>query len=324
MGRKRTTNHDLPPRMHRKGDAYYHVTSSVPRKWTCLGSSLPQAKLRWAELEMAGSDERTFEAMADRYINECISDKSASWQRDSKNRSSTLVKVFGKMNIAEIKPHHVAEYLDKHPSKASANQHIVLMGVMYQMAMRWGWTDFNPTKGVRKNSLKVRDRYITDDEYMAIRSNSPDWMQAMMDLSYLTGMRISDILKLRLADIQTDGLYVQQKKTGKKQVFEITPDLQSVIDFARSIEKPVQSLLLFSGRAGRPIGYYAVQYQWDKACELAHVKDAHFHDLRAKSGTDAKRNGIDYQALLGHTKRDMSDRYVKAREADRVIPNKKL
>ena len=32
-------------------------------------------------------------------------------------------------------------------------------------------------------------------------------------------------LERRLGDIQPDGLYVQQKKTGKKQVFEITPDM---------------------------------------------------------------------------------------------------
>lgn len=324
MGRKRTTNHDLPPRMHRKGESYYHVTSNTPRKWTCLGSSLPQAKLKWAKLEMVGSDERNFESLAERYMAECMSGKSGSWQRDSKNRANVLVSVFGQMQLTEIKPHHVAEFLDKHPSKASANQHIVLMGVMYQMGMRWGWVDFNPTKVVRKNSLEQRDRYITDAEYMAIRSNAEPWLQAMMDLSYLTGMRISDILKLRLADIQPDGLYVQQKKTGKKQVFEITPDLQSVIEFAKKVEKPIPSLLLFSGRAGRPIGYDAVQYQWNKACEAANVTGAHFHDLRAKSGTDAKRNGIDYQALLGHTKRDMSDRYVKARDVDRVTPNRKL
>lgn len=148
MGRKRTANHDLPPRMHRKGEAYYHVTSTTPRKWTCLGSSLPQAKLKWAELEMAGSDERNFEALADRYMAECMADKSESWQRDSRNRAAVLVKVFGQMHLTEIKPHHAAEFLDRHPSKASANQHIVLMGVMYQMGMRWGWVDANPTKEV--------------------------------------------------------------------------------------------------------------------------------------------------------------------------------
>ena len=273
---------------------------------------------------MVGSDERNFESLAERYLTDCISDKSIAWQRDSKHRASILVKVFGKMLITEIKSHHVAEYLDKYPSKASANQHIVLMSVMYEKALRWGWAEINPTKGIRRNSIAQRDRYITDDEYMAIRGHAVPWLKAMMDLSYLTGMRCSDILKLRLADITPDGLYVQQKKTGKKQVFEITPDLQSVIDFARSIDKPVQSLLLFSGRAGKPIGYSALNYSWDKACALANVKDAHFHDLRAKSGTDAKRNGIDYQALLGHTKRDMSDRYVKSREVDRVTPNRKL
>jgi hypothetical protein len=111
--------------MHRKGEAYYHVTSTTPRKWTCLGSSLPQAKLKWAELEMAGSDERNFEALADRYMAECMADKSESWQRDSRNRAAVLVKVFGRMHLTEIKPHHVAEFLDRHPSKASANQHRV-------------------------------------------------------------------------------------------------------------------------------------------------------------------------------------------------------
>ena len=105
MGRKRTANHDLPPRMHRKGEAYYHVTSTTPRKWTCLGSSLPQAKLKWAELGMAGSDERNFEALADRYMAECMADKSDSWQRDSRNRAAVLVKRLFLCFLALSQPH---------------------------------------------------------------------------------------------------------------------------------------------------------------------------------------------------------------------------
>ena len=73
---------------------------------------------------MAGSDERNFEALSDRYMAECMADKSESWQRDSRNRAAVLVKVFGQMHLTEIKPHHAAEFLDRHPSKASANQHI--------------------------------------------------------------------------------------------------------------------------------------------------------------------------------------------------------
>jgi hypothetical protein len=37
MGRRRTVNLGLPPSLHMKGERYYHVTSTTPRKWTPLG-----------------------------------------------------------------------------------------------------------------------------------------------------------------------------------------------------------------------------------------------------------------------------------------------
>ena len=37
--------------MAQKGQAYYYVTNSTPRKWIPLGNDLHQARLKWAELE---------------------------------------------------------------------------------------------------------------------------------------------------------------------------------------------------------------------------------------------------------------------------------
>ena len=45
MGHRRTSNHDLPPSLHMKGERYHHVTSIVPRKWTPLGNNRPRALL---------------------------------------------------------------------------------------------------------------------------------------------------------------------------------------------------------------------------------------------------------------------------------------
>lgn len=36
-------------------------------------------------------------------------------------------------------------------------------------------------------------------------------------------------------------------------------------------------------------------------------------DVRAKAATDAAHAGLDYQAMLGHSERRMSERYVKVR-----------
>ena len=47
-----------------------------------------------------------------------------------------------------------------------------------------------------------------------------------------------------------------------------------------------------------------------------------FHDIRAKALTDAKRLGLDAQALAGHSSATMTEHYIKQREFKRVTPLK--
>jgi integrase len=52
---------------------------------------------------------------------------------------------------------------------------------------------------------------------------------------------------------------------------------------------------------------------WRRQKIKAGLEDIHFHDLRAKAVTDAKRlHGRDFaQALAGHASGDMTDAYVR-------------
>ena len=52
---------------------------------------------------------------------------------------------------------------------------------------------------------------------------------------------------------------------------------------------------------------------WRRLKVRAELMDIHFHDLRAKAITDAKRrHGRDFaQALAGHASGDMTDAYVR-------------
>lgn len=309
--------------MHKKGDVYYHVSSTLPRKWTGLSTNLAEAKLKWAQLEGGYTDSTgLFTALAARYITECIDGMAESTKRQYRIQANVLDSVFGTMRLAEIKPLHIAQYLDNHKSKTSANNEMALMSAMFEKAMRWGWTDKNPIKGVKRNSVKQRDRYITDEEFISIRENAPDYLRCMMDVGYVTGMRISDIIAIKMQDISPDGIAVQQKKTGKRQLFTITPELDAVINAAKGLRRTVRSLYLICNKQGRQVKYCTFRIAFAAACEQAGVQDVHFHDIRAKAATDAKKLGQDYQRLLGHSNRAMSDRYVKTRETESVTPLK--
>lgn len=319
MGRKRTSNFDLPPRMHKKGDCFYYVTTTIPRKWIRLDKSLPVAKQMWAALEGAGTP-GTFGSLANKFLAECTQDLAVNTRNNYTVHSKTLVKVFGAMQLNEIKPHHIGTYLDSHVAPMSANIQIGLMSTMFERARRWGMADMNPCKGVRRNKMKPRDRYITDDEYRLIRSHCPDWLQIAMDISLLTTLRESDVLKIRLSDIADGHLYVQQKKTGKRQAFGISAALESAMAKAKALKRggAVRSLYLLHDDSGKSYREKFLQEKFREARTLAGIKDVVFHDIRGKAATDSKGEGLDYQALLGHSKRDMSDRYVKARSTDKV------
>ena len=83
-------------------------------------------------------------------------------------------------------------------------------------------------------------------------------------------------------------------------------------------------MYLLCGPKGQRYRYNNINIWWLEARKKANIIDVHFHDIRGKSATDAKRAGIDYQALLGHTTKAMSDSYIKLEDAQIVEPMVKI
>jgi hypothetical protein len=140
-----------------KGNRYYHVSSTAPRKWTPLGANRARALLEWARIEGAEPDPsvRTFDVIAQRYEIEVMPTKAVRTQLDNFKEMANLRAVFGRMLIEAIKPHHVRGYLDKRgqTAKARANREKALLSHMFNKAREWGYTDSpNPCQGVKPNS----------------------------------------------------------------------------------------------------------------------------------------------------------------------------
>lgn len=74
MGRQREVNIGDPPYLHRKGDVWYHVSGTVPRKWTALGRNKQVAIQRCEEIERQSNppEELTHEKAAAQQLLELI------------------------------------------------------------------------------------------------------------------------------------------------------------------------------------------------------------------------------------------------------------
>ena len=153
MGRRRKSNFDDPPRFHRKGRVWYHVSSTMPRVWTRLSDDRAEALRLWAQREGVKEDDSTrlFSVVARRYVREVLPSKSLCTRRDNGKELANLLRVFEHMPIDAITPMHIREYLDirGQSAKVRANREKALFSHIFNKAREWGYTAMqNPCQGV--------------------------------------------------------------------------------------------------------------------------------------------------------------------------------
>ena len=316
--------------MRQKGKAYYYDHGYDPdgrRHWEPLGSSLPEAKLKWARIEAERREPTRGETVAAMLHYYRVKHLPALAERTQKDRSAhldVLEKAFGHMRPDSVRPQHIAQYLEKHKSPVAANRQIGTLSVAYTKGMRVGMASRNPCLGVERNKEEARDRYVTDAEFLAVKALADEHGQAVMDLAYATGMRQGDLLKLTPSHITNDGLVLRQGKTGQRQVMVLTPELADVIARLKA-SRTALGFTLIRRRDGKPYTSSGFKAWWQRLQrkairEKAITERFTFHDIRAKSATDAEDQGHDSQVLMGHTTRKQTETYLRSKRAIRVAP----
>ena len=312
--------------MHIKSSRYYHVSSTLPRKWTVLGSDINEARRKWAELESepVTTEDKSFSVISRRYRREVLPMLKPHTQRDYTQYCALLDAVFGPVAIDSIRPFDVAEYLRirGEKSKVRANRERALLSTIFNHARSWGYTDItNPCSGIKGHKEKARDRYVSDDEYAAVWACAHPTLQDAMDLALCTGQRPADVLKISVADIANGRLSITQNKTGKKLRIAVEGDLAEVVNRIMSKPRNAFNPALLQDPDGQRLTYFALRSRFDKAREAAGV-NFQFRDLRAKAATDTE-DLAHAQSLLGHKNRSTTEIYTRERRGDLVKPLKR-
>ncbi|WP_017521215.1 tyrosine-type recombinase/integrase [Pseudomonas nitroreducens] len=310
--RPRKKDRHLPACMYHKHGAYYLVRKG---KWERLGEDYQASLLEYAR-KTSQANTGGMAALVDKALKHHVKIKKLAPNTVTQYEiaAERLKDIFAEFEPEQVLPKHIAAVkVDLAGTPNMCNRILSFARVVFGYALEWGMIDSNPCVGIKRHEEARRDRYITDAEFAAILGACSPYIRSILEMAYLTGQRISDVISIHLSDISEEGIAFAQQKTGSKLIVSMTPDLEEVIAKAKALPRKVRTLTLFCARAGRPVTYETVKLAFAKARKAAGVPDVTIHDIRAKSLTDADKEGKNAQALGGHSDPRMTARYLRGR-----------
>lgn len=153
------------------------------------------------------------------------------------------------------------------------------------------------------------------EEYLKSVSER-DWMLFVAGIN--SGLRISDLLNLRVRDVDGVEIYIVEKKTGKKIPRRINPGLSKA--FRQYTADLSADAFLFTSREGdnRPITRARAYQIMSKAARIHGLKRIGTHTLRKTFGYHFYKQTKDLQLLmgiLGHSDEKITRRYIGLTQA---------
>lgn len=300
MPRPRKSNRHLPPCVYHSSGAYFHV---VDGKWHPLGRDLPAALAQYAR-RIGAAQAGGMPALIEKYRAGIGKRLKPSTAQQYRSVCKKLSDIFAEFSPEQVKMRDVAAMMLHFTDKPSTgNQCRAVLKEVFNFALEHQIVDTNPVVGTRRHKERGRARLITPAEFGLIRVAGSPRLQAVMDLLYLTGQRIGDVLAIQPADMGEEGLAFTQEKTGARLVVRWGPGLRAA----------VARLLVVRGRR---LSYDMIERDWLKATRAAGVLDARLHDIRSMAAVAVGRGRERATALLGHATEQQTETYLR----DLVVP----
>jgi integrase len=305
------------PCVYFKHGAYWYVKRG---KWERIGTTLEDALAEYGRRQAAAKEGKLPLLIESTFQHHCKAEPLAAATKAQYRIAADVLKRRFKAfdDPRQVKARHVAKIkVDGAETPNMTNRIVSLLRTMFGYWLEWGKADDNPCVGVKRYREAKRKRLISMEEWSAIYEHAGPRLRVIMKLAFLTGQRITDVLKIHRRQLTDDGIAFRQQKTDKPLIVAWSPDLKTAVGEARALHG-IPALWLFVGRKGKHADYRTVLLQWHNACQAAKVEDALPNDQRAQSLTNAKRQGKNPTKLAGHATEAMTDRYLRDRDAELV------
>jgi integrase len=254
--------------------------------------------------------EETFEQVAEKFLRYQKGRLTpAAYEREQGIVNQHLIPAFP-LKIADVRRVEIQRYLLNRTGKVSADSIIKEFNTLkhiLRLALEWECIPANPAQGIRPpKAAPGRVRYLQPNELKAVIMQCTDWLRSIVVVAVNTGMRRSEILKLRPLDIDLHHgrILLRQTKNGESRIVYLNAAARAVLAAAGT------------GAAGTEVfSSYTpeqVSVAFARAAKRAGVLDFRFHDLRHTAASWLRMQGADIHTvaqILGHKDLRMAARY---------------
>jgi site-specific recombinase XerD len=171
---------------------------------------------------------------------------------------------------------------------------------------------------VPKKDRKLPDVLSTEEVISILQATRNLKHRAILGLIYSSGLRIGEVLNLKLADVDLErqSVYVKSGKGRKDRHTTLGQSIQPLlVNYVRTY-KPER--FLFEGEKGLAYTASSIRAFLKRSCELANIrKKVTPHTLRHSFATHLLENGVDIryiQELLGHSRPETTMIYTHVTE----------
>ncbi|HEX2652984.1 MAG TPA: hypothetical protein VHN11_04965, partial [Xanthobacteraceae bacterium] len=132
-----------------------------------------------------------------RYRDEEMGHLAKRTHRDYLRNLEILSEKFGHLEAEALKPKDVGQFMDVRKGRIQRGKIVSVLSNIYRLAAgKWFLVEHNPCQNLVMPKSKPRTRYVTQQEFDAVKSICPPAYALAMDLAYYLGQRQGDIVNM--------------------------------------------------------------------------------------------------------------------------------
>jgi integrase len=232
---------------------------------------------------------------------------------------------FGSRRVIEVTSDLVARYIDhrqnENASNATINREMAALKRMFRIGM---FTTppkvFRLPRFPKLAENNIRTGFLEDAQCKTLMAYCPDlWFQAIVEIGRTYGWRISELINLKVRDIDLAGrtIRLEPGTTKNKDGREVTMTGNIYALLTRCVAGKSAASSIFTRPDGKPVKIF--RKTWANACKSAGVPGLLFHDLRRTAARNLRRAGIAEGVIMkigGWRTRSVFERYAIVSQTD--------